>query len=887
MDLDSNLKLFENTFITGNVDILGSIDIRNDLFTNKLEIDEKLTVNNFTYIDKNLNINKDLLTTNIKTNGLLDLEKNLFVEESLNTDSSLECINIDSIEFDLYFNKKKRNYLFNNNVLIYNTTNIGNYVKLPNLLLDGNLSSKNINCINANLNVINTENVKAKNMETDYTINVNNNIDLDGNLNLLGDINVTNNLNIRYASIIFKENSSFVVGQNKYDYNISYGLRTNYERDTLEAYTNDEWKSITELNTSDYRTRILFKEYDDKDAFNIDIIQNNNLTMQFNNVEQKLNIYKNVVNIYNNLNINDRLTTYNNLNIKQNLNCNNDLIINGLLNLPTDLESDGMLRYNKDKKEIEFYKDRWGYINMTNIDNGMIIDDNDSLNLYTNKDHTEGLILDNNINIIRNNLNINSNLVCTSGLEIINNMNVKNSIYFNNICELKSNINSIIGHVTPNFNNIDINNNKYLNINDEIKDPFLLNKYESELYHCKLYNNELNYVVSPEIFYNKDMTVNNHNLLYSKIYSIYDLVINKFEIYSILKNNNSVDYTKSLNVDNLYLIIIYDDLNNIIYNNTNYNKDKIILKKKVNYKIKIQKKTNLNQPVDIFIKLLGYYYNEILLENKMSKFLYKIDSIFRVETEFEKDLNLKNNVNLEKNIISNDFIINKLIIHPNINSNKSNSNILSICNNMNENIFSINENNIILGNYNNDIDKNVNRIYIKTPKNKDSLYIKGDSIIEKDINIKNDLSIKNNCILENINCDTLKIQNNLTINNNINLNNIFIKNLISENLNIYNSSEIKINKLDNIEDIDINNLKNNNIIINEKYINFNNKLYVNCENNININSDESFNLFSIGNKINPNLSIYPNGMIEMYANKLILNNIDIIEVINTIKSQII
>ena len=124
MNLDNNLKLYENTFITGNVDILGSIYIRNDLFTNKLEIDEKLTVNNFTYIDKNLNINKDLWSTNIKTNGLVDLEKNLFVEESLNSDSSLECINIDSINFDLYFNKKKNNYLFNNNVLIYNTTNI-------------------------------------------------------------------------------------------------------------------------------------------------------------------------------------------------------------------------------------------------------------------------------------------------------------------------------------------------------------------------------------------------------------------------------------------------------------------------------------------------------------------------------------------------------------------------------------------------------------------------------------------------------------------------------------------------------------------------------------------------------------------------------------------
>ena len=119
------------------------------------------------------------------------------------------------------------------------------------------------------------------------------------------------------------------------------------------------------------------------------------------------------------------------------------------------------------------------------------------------------------------------------------------------------------------------------------------------------------------------------------------------------------------------------------------------------------------------------------------------------------------------------------------------------------------------------------------------------------------------------------------------MNNLNIKNLILDNLNMYNKKEIKINKIENIENIILDNLKNNNIIINEKYINFNNKLYINYENNININSEESFNLFSIGNKINPNLSISSNGMIEIYTNKLILNNIDIIKELNLIKNKII
>ena len=160
---------------------------------------------------------------------------------------------------------------------------------------------------------------------------------------------------------------------------------------------------------------------------------------------------------------------------------------------------------------------------MNNLENGIIIDDSDSLNLYTNNKQSEGLILDNNINIIRNNLNINSNMICTSGIQVKNNMNIKGSIYFNNIGILKSNNNTIIAYVTPNYNNTNINNHKYLNINDEIKDPYLYNNYESEYYYCKLYNNNLNNVILSELHYNHDLITNNLNINFSTIYSIYDL----------------------------------------------------------------------------------------------------------------------------------------------------------------------------------------------------------------------------------------------------------------------------------------------------------------------------------------------------------------------------
>ena len=874
------------------MDILGDIDIQNDLFTNKLLITKKLVVDTFAYINKNLNINKDLLSTNIKTNGVLDVKGNIFVNDVLNTDSSFECINIDSENFNLYLNKKTKNYLFNNNVIVYNKTNIGDYVKLSNLFLYNNLFTKDYKCINANLNVINTIDADISNVETKYKINIDDNIDINGFLNLKGNINVKNNLNIEYFNIKFKENSSFIVGRNIKNYNEPYGLKTNLERGTLEVYLNGEWKAITELSTLDYKTKIIFNEYDSVDAHNIDFIQNNNLSIQFNNIEKQLNIYKDNINIYNNLNINDELKCNNNLNVKKNVICKNDLLINGLLKLPTDLDSNGMIRYNIEKEEIEFYKNNWEYVNMNNLDNGIVIDDNDSLDLYINKERKNGLILNNNINIIKNNLTIKSNVVCSSGIEVKNTMNVRNSIYFNNIGELKSNINSIIAYVTPNYNNLDINNNKFLNINDDIKDSYLLNNYESDYYYTTLYNNEFNNLVLLDIYYNKYAILNNYKKIFSTIYSTHDLVINKFEIHSIFKNDGNVYYNEGLLLKDIYLIIIYDEFYNIIFDNTNYNKKTIILKKNIKYGIAIQHKAYINILVDLYLKLKGYYYNDILFENDMSKFLYRIDNSFKAETNFEKDLDLKNDVDLEKTIISNNFMIKNLIIkssiNSNININKSSSNIFSIYNNVDNNIFSIKGNNIIIGNYNNKIDKNLNKIYVKTPFNKESLYIEGDTIIEKNINILYDLNIKNNCVIQNINSNNLYVKNNIIINNDINiLNNLNIKNLILDNLNMYNKKEIKINKIENIENIILDNLKNNNIIINEKYINFNNKLYINYENNININSEESFNLFSIGNKINPNLSISSNGMIEIYTNKLILNNIDIIKELNLIKNKII
>ena len=162
----NNIKIYENTFIKGNIDVLNTAHVNNELVSNNLKIKEILNVKNFIYIDQNLNINQNLKTTNIKNNSLLNIKENTFIEDTLNTDSSLECENIDSKNFILQLNKKDKNYLFDNNVLIYNTTNIENYGRLSNLFLSKDLLSKNLDSINTNLNIINTQNASILNGET-------------------------------------------------------------------------------------------------------------------------------------------------------------------------------------------------------------------------------------------------------------------------------------------------------------------------------------------------------------------------------------------------------------------------------------------------------------------------------------------------------------------------------------------------------------------------------------------------------------------------------------------------------------------------------------------------------------------------------------------------
>lgn len=887
--LNNYTKIYENTYIKNNVDVLGKCNIKGDLSVNKLKIASSLKVKNFIYINKNLNVKKDIFSTNIEINPICYINNNIYIEKNLNSNNSFECSSLNSSELNLYLNDNYNNYKFNNNIIINNTTFTNNYALLKNLFLYDNLYTNNYNTINSNINVLNTKDCIIKNnVNTNYLININNNIDLKY-LNVSGNINVKNNIDINYDNIKFGENSIFVLGNNIYNYNIPFSLRHNNFKHTLEVFINKKWRSISHLYTPDYKTSILFKENNSVDAHSILFIQNRNVSIDFNNIFKNIEIYKNTVNIFNNLNIKNSLIGYNNLNIKQNLTLNNDIIIKGLLKLPYSNNNEGyksLLRYNKLKNEIELYKNNWSYMNWSNEYNGLLIDENNNLNLYTSKN--TGFILNNNIFHIKNNLDIFSNINVSSGLNVKKNINIENCIIFDNKSLLKYNTNSILAYVSPNYNNTIFNNYKYLNINDEIKDRYLHNYYESDYYYCLTNDIQFNYVVSDSQYYKNDLIVDYNNCFIYHVFSISDLLIEKFKINAYINNNNVINNI-DFPLNNQYHILINDNNSNIIFDNMYYTKRNLILKKNTIYTIKIKTINLSNKDIFLFIKLIGRYYNNILFENKQAEFLYKIDNSFFGRTTIMNNCNLNKYIFFNGNVNTNYLSLSNL----HINSN-SNNNLFTINNNLNENIFSIKNNCIIIGNCNlNNINSNLKKIYIKNSIYNDTLFVDGETIIKQNVYVSNDLNIYNNCILNNslkYDKSEINFKYNIIVSNNINFyDNLNCLNLYSENLytKINNENLLYLSNIDKINNNNLNKLKNYNITINNNNINFNNKLLINCDNNLNINSNESFNLFSIGNKYKPNISISHNGEVKLYTNKLKINNINIMNIIENLKKLMI
>lgn len=881
MSISSNINKLEEIYILNNLTISSNLNIKKTLRSKNIVIDDRLSIGNSCIVKKDLNIKKHLNWVKIPKYGLLNVE------------SSAHKFDIKN-NLNQYFNSILNNINVNNNT-IFNLKNKNNYNS--NILIKNNFKCKNISCnssviygdlISNSLNVfkttyldnINTDNLiikKNANSLDSVSITVDKNLIIEGGQNT-EDSSIKVNYDGFIDTIMFKNNSNLILKTNNTIKNIEGALKINSNKNTLEGYYNNKWQSISHLYNHDYTSFIDFKNYD------INFYQNNNLTTNINN---KFNINLNTIfkeSVY------CKNVESNNLDIKNSLILNNNFINTAYVKLPygsTDTGKQSYLRFNQNTGKIEYYSNQWENIgldpNIIRIDNSntLIIQSNNVV-FNINKNSA---FFNKNVNITENsyinNINIKYNTTLTKEI-LINN----NPIIINN------NTNKLFIKSASNYNKFDL---KLLEINPIITNEFFYQKYISDYLYVYANYDSYSYCLSNHNHNNNLIPGNYNNFIYH-YFGTETININTME-FIYFSNNNQINlYIDDLNnLSNHFSIIIYDYNNHVIYNSNSSEKTFLLVKNQIyTIKIKILNIQTLNVNTNIYIRFFGYYKNkEILFKNNNSdiNFLFNIDSHFYNNVNFVNNLNLLKDINIYSNLNTKKISIDNLYI----NSNNNNSSIILIKNKDLKKIFENTQDKIILGNLNIINNQNNQNLFIKNDYKYDTLYIKGNTIITKNINVNNQINIKNDLIVNNdfkynsINTNYIVINNNLNINNNINCQNIVIKNLYSN----YNN-----NSLDNLIINNINNdnkiihkskLVNSFIDINDSNINFNNKLLINYLGKIALNSDEIIDTFSIGNKLNPNLTISNNGYtkINCQNNGFFINNINIIKELNILKSNII
>ena len=917
---DKKINCIGDIYLKYNLNVLNNAYITNFLRVYDILGLEEIKIDNFCVIDKNLNLQQSINWTQnkdkyslLKLSNINNKENNFIIEKNLNIYYQSEFLNLISkkntnfyisttfpqfITFAKNINISQQltsdiNKL-NNSTNIYTDTDIG-YFYSKNMIVHGNSITKNSDVLNTFVYNINTNNLDVLNNCNSIlnNINIKNTLNVLQNTNVIGDLNISNNLNVHKFLDFKNTNSLLILPNNLYNYNITGALRHNDIKHTIEAYYNNKWKSISHLYSSDYSTSILTQENDD-----ITVTQNNNLVIEFNNITNNCNIFKDTV-ILNNLNIHNISNFKKNLNISQNLNSSN-IFINGLLELPIKSNNqcyNGLLRYNNHLNYIQLYSTLnkgWSSINFNNNTNGIIITPNDTLNLYLPNNK---FTLNSNISQFHKNVNISKNVNINKSLIVTNNFNVQN-IFINNKAKLEFFNNKLNAFISPNYNNQNYSNYLSLDVNDTITDNYYNIPYFSDIFFN--FVNFSNYTYST-IEYNLDpnLLVNYRNSFIYHSSNNNNCIVNSFEINYFI-NNTTINELSTLNLIDLkksfYVLIYYND--KLIYNSES-NNTYFILPKNIYFSIQIKLKNisnnnnsifsnNLNN-ILLFFRFKGFYYSDLVFNHNQCDFIYRIDNDFKNDITFLNDLttykkNVFNNLNI------NQFYINKLHInHNNIVSN----NILQV-NDIDKNpCFTINNNKILFGNVSKSQLLNNSKIYIKNKFNNDSLYIKGNSIINKNIYVLNNFNISNNCITSNINYSNLNINNIIYNKNTIFNTNLNIDNLNSYNLNL-NSNKLLDNTLisnliynNNINSL--NDLTNNNIIISNNKINFKNSFCFNIEGNLSINSKKCFNAFSIGYKTNPNISISHNGdtNVKCQNNGFYLNNINILYELNLLNNTLV
>ena len=917
----TKLNVYGSGYTKTSLNINQNLNIKNYLRVYEVLGVNNIQINNFGYIEKDLNLYKDIDITEKFKYPIIDIQKkdknSLIVKNDLNcyyytTFNKLSSIGDIIIKLD-------DNY--QSNIKINSDINVFNKVISDIDLLKDEISTKNstftqniivdnetvmfdcdvfrINCNNyttQNLDILNNTNCNKF-----YNIKINNNLNINKNVNLFGNTNIKESLTVN-GTMKFSANSIFVLP--KKSNNQNYGilqkgsLRYNDERKSIEYYT-DTWNSISSLHSSDYITFIKIHENtNSNDTNNIEFYRNNILGIELNNNTYNLNIYKKHSNFNSNLNVDGLIKVFPNNIYVNNFITNKNTFIDKLLVLGnfntnntnnTNNTEDGSLRFNENSNTLQLYNNGFGKLNFYSNYSGIDVTENNNINIFFNNNQ---ILCNNNLITFSKNININSNLN-VSGSITSKNTYLSNEIIFNNKAILQFKNSLLNAYVAPNYNTTSIEHYKTLNVNmpDSVVTDLDIYYTSNILYSLVNYTN-YNYVLNTFVY--DDLI---HNNIFKFIYistTNTNILINRFEINSFI-NHSEINNTEILNLNEIkskYNILVYQK-NKLIYSSEN-NNTSFILEKNSYYTIQIKLKSNFStnkNNVLLFIRLLGFYYVDCIYNDNID-FIYKIDNKFKNDVEFLQNLNILQNFNIEESLISNNYYHHNLFINntniSNISNNTNNTNIF-ISNNSNlvniNNIFVIQNNNIGIGT---SITNNNSNISIKTKDNFDTFNIIGKCIIKNNLNIKNNITITNNATINilnynKLNTDSISCNLNTKIVQNINCKNINTQNIIS-NHNLLNKTHTNSLVFNN-EIYSLDKLINKNINISDNIINFKNTLRINNLCNISINSHELYDAFTIGNKIKPNLSISHNGYTVLNTTNegFILDNINLFDKFKNLK----
>lgn len=855
--LTNNIPIRQNTLIPNTILKLDSLFVDSNLYIESSFQDSFVTNNSKTKIDNVFLIDDKYNKININYLGELNAY-NFTMNNSTYNQNILQNLYLLNNKTESII---EENFDINNNIYIYNTVSINNFINNEILF--------NSSKINKNLNIY--ENLELKGSLFSPKLNLSDII--------VKNININNHL--KATTILLPSNIN----------NIKNSIGYNTNNNSIFIYFNNTYYDFTQKGFNKQKNTGIIQNYP-----NILFLQNNNITLEINDISKNININTNNIIINNNLNIKKDLyilnnlnnTVISNLNISKNLIFKNNSIFSIISNINYNNIKNGSIRFNNKTNLYEKYVHKWRNLVELSNDKSSV----EFLNINDTINNTIQYITDDDIII---NLNRTDTLF-TSNNNYLNNLNILKKLQINNILSTK---NIIINYNKNNLLKIHSNNNNLsytIKNNNNIIERLLFNKNTNLDYldYSNIYNFYVNSIQSTfklcntiQNYLDKSHTIIDNFIKISK-YKLYNnILIKKVIIYLNKKintelvlqiSNSQTNYTSTFNISNVskqYCIIPI---------NINFNKNDELY---INIKSLIEV-SNLSAQLNIIYTNIDS--NGVINSNNSKIEIFNNNSFDIENRNFYSNVNIKENllINNAKFVnslnIKNNLSINSLLNQSEIFKTKNiiiKNNNIGLFENNPSSLLSINTSKLI-------IDKNVT--------NTGSVNVLDTVNVLNNINIKNTVLSKNIYNLNNINYNSLNntkhilLQSNLNILNNVTINSLntdflifkstssnFFTNIkyYNDKLSIFNNTWQPIIQYPNDSNNSINLLDDKNIIF--KY-DTNNLLKI-SNNSIDINNQNTNNnILSISNNFSiSNNSISSNSDDFIVNNKNIINEIKLLE----------